>query len=101
MIAESLLEHETIDGKHILEIIEHGEIRSPILKREIPVDQIEEAEEEDEVPKKPAKQDDDTAVSLGRKLLRLLNYFLLRLCYFRREKHWYLPPTWKRVSLIR
>ena len=29
-IAEALLEHETIDGKHVLEILQHGEIRSPI-----------------------------------------------------------------------
>ena len=33
--AEALLEHETIDGKHVLEILEFGEIRSPIVKREI------------------------------------------------------------------
>jgi cell division protease FtsH len=30
-VAESLLEHETIDGKHVLEILQFGEIRSPIL----------------------------------------------------------------------
>jgi cell division protease FtsH len=30
-IAEALLEHETIDGKHVLEILQFGEIRSPIL----------------------------------------------------------------------
>ncbi|MBI5691736.1 MAG: ATP-dependent zinc metalloprotease FtsH [Verrucomicrobia bacterium] len=30
-IAEALLEHETIDGKHVLEILQHGEIRSPIV----------------------------------------------------------------------
>ena len=30
-IAEALLEHETIDGKHILEILQFGEIRSPIV----------------------------------------------------------------------
>ena len=29
-IAEALLEHETIDGKHVLEILQFGEIRSPI-----------------------------------------------------------------------
>ena len=32
--AKALLEHETIDGKHVYEILEHGEIRSPIIKRE-------------------------------------------------------------------
>jgi cell division protease FtsH len=30
-IAESLLEHETIEGKHVLEILEFGEMRSPIV----------------------------------------------------------------------
>jgi cell division protease FtsH len=30
-MAEALLEHETIDGKHVLEILQFGEIRSPIL----------------------------------------------------------------------
>jgi cell division protease FtsH len=30
-IAEALLEHETIDGKHVLEILQFGEIRSPIM----------------------------------------------------------------------
>ena len=30
-IAEALLEHETIEGRHVLEILEHGEIRSPIV----------------------------------------------------------------------
>ncbi len=30
-IAEALLEHETIDGKHVMEILQFGEIRSPIV----------------------------------------------------------------------
>ncbi|MBL9186824.1 MAG: ATP-dependent zinc metalloprotease FtsH [Opitutaceae bacterium] len=34
-IAAALLEHETIEGKHVLEILEHGEIRSPVV-RELP-----------------------------------------------------------------
>jgi cell division protease FtsH len=29
-IAEALLEHETIEGRHVLEILEFGEMRSPI-----------------------------------------------------------------------
>jgi cell division protease FtsH len=58
LIAESLLEHETIDGKHVLEIIEFGEMRSPIVKREIPVEASEEEVEADEKPKKKAKKDD-------------------------------------------
>jgi cell division protease FtsH len=31
MIANALLEHETIEGRHVLEILEFGEIRSPIV----------------------------------------------------------------------
>jgi cell division protease FtsH len=31
-IAAALIEFETLEGKHVLEILEHGEIRSPILK---------------------------------------------------------------------
>ena len=34
-IAAALLEYETIEGKHVMEIIEHGEVRSPV-HREIP-----------------------------------------------------------------
>jgi cell division protease FtsH len=30
-IAEALLEHETIDGKHVLEILQFGEVRSPFV----------------------------------------------------------------------
>jgi cell division protease FtsH len=59
VIAESLLEHETIDGKHVLEIIEYGEMRSPIIKREISPGEHDEDEEEDEVPRKLTKEGDD------------------------------------------
>lgn len=31
-IAQALLQYETIEGKHVHEIIEHGEIRSPVVK---------------------------------------------------------------------
>ncbi|MFT3781999.1 MAG: ATP-dependent zinc metalloprotease FtsH [Nibricoccus sp.] len=34
-IAEALLEYETIEGKHVLEILQFGEIKSPVV-REIP-----------------------------------------------------------------
>jgi cell division protease FtsH len=30
-IAQALLQYETIEGKHVLEILEYGEIRSPVL----------------------------------------------------------------------
>jgi len=35
-IAQTLLEHETIEGKHVLEILQHGEIRSPIVASKPP-----------------------------------------------------------------
>jgi cell division protease FtsH len=43
-IAEALLEHETIEGRHVLEILEFGEIRSPIATAFIskPLDKPEE-----------------------------------------------------------
>ena len=43
-IANALLEHETIEGRHVLEIIEFGEIRSPIASVQIgkPAEKIEE-----------------------------------------------------------
>ena len=50
--ADALLEHETIDGKHVHEIIEFGEIRSPITKREI----VEPEPEEEEVAPEDSKQ---------------------------------------------
>ncbi len=34
-IAAALLEHETLDGRHVMEILEHGEIRSPVAKVEL------------------------------------------------------------------
>ncbi len=40
-IAEALLEYETIEGKHVMEILEHGEIRSPVY-RELPLSKADE-----------------------------------------------------------
>ncbi|MEM8867099.1 MAG: ATP-dependent zinc metalloprotease FtsH [Verrucomicrobiota bacterium] len=54
--AEALLEHETIDGKHVLEILEFGEIRSPIIKRE-PISAEPEPEEEAKEEKESVKKD--------------------------------------------
>ena len=30
-VAQALLEHETIEGRHVLEILKDGEIKSPIV----------------------------------------------------------------------
>ncbi len=35
-VAEALLEHETIEGRHVLEILKHGEIKSPIVTVKLP-----------------------------------------------------------------
>ncbi|MFO8028158.1 MAG: ATP-dependent zinc metalloprotease FtsH [Opitutales bacterium] len=56
--AEALLEHETIEGRHVHEILEHGEIRSPIIKRDIPETEPEEPSEE-EKKKKAAEEEKD------------------------------------------
>jgi cell division protease FtsH len=57
-MAEALLEHETIDGKHVDEILEFGEMRSPVITRQ-PAEPEPEPESEEEEPKAKPKEDDD------------------------------------------
>jgi cell division protease FtsH len=57
-VADALLEHETIDGKHVNEILEFGEIRSPIVKRELVEPEPEEPEVEEVSEEKKPKKDD-------------------------------------------
>lgn len=57
--AESLLEHETIEGKHVHEIIEYGEMRSPITKRAAPEPEPEVEEGESDKKKTSPEKDDD------------------------------------------
>ncbi len=59
VLAEALLEHETVEGKHVHEILEFGEIRSPILKREIAPPEPEEAEEEEAEKKRTPGEEKD------------------------------------------
>ncbi|MGC6424981.1 MAG: ATP-dependent zinc metalloprotease FtsH [Lentimonas sp.] len=63
-IADALLEHETIDGKHVLEIIEHGEMRSPIIKRVIEEPKSDEEEAPADADKK-AKKDEESGGFAG------------------------------------
>lgn len=60
-IAEALLEHETLDGHHVEEIIEHGELKSPIIHTTYndAEDEAEEIEDDkkDEEEKKDDKKD--------------------------------------------
>jgi cell division protease FtsH len=58
-MAEALLEHETIDGVHVQEILDHGEMRSPIIKREIIESEAEPEEDSDDEVAKQAEEDDD------------------------------------------
>ncbi|MEO0794355.1 MAG: ATP-dependent zinc metalloprotease FtsH [Verrucomicrobiota bacterium] len=55
-VAEALLEYETIEGKHVHEILEFGELRSPVINNTTPPP---EAEEEDQAPAKPKKSKED------------------------------------------
>lgn len=57
-MADALLEHETIDGKHVNEILEFGEMRSPIIKR-IVAEPESEPDSADEASQPEAKEDDD------------------------------------------
>ncbi len=60
LLAESLLKHETLDGIHVKEILEHGEIRSPIHVR--PPSPNPSDDEEDGKPKKAAGKEDKDEV---------------------------------------
>jgi len=50
-IAEALLEYETIDGKHVLEILQFGELRSPVASSQPPKAEPPAAKK---LPEKPA-----------------------------------------------
>ena len=58
-MAAALLEHETIEGTHVSEILEFGEIRSPVTKRSLTeVEPQADADQEASTPP-PVKEDDD------------------------------------------
>ena len=60
-IAEALLEFETIEGKHVQEIVEYGEIRSEVIsnKTEEEKRKQEESEKEDSEEKKASDKSED------------------------------------------
>ena len=62
--AEALLEHETIEGKHIHEILEHGKIISPVITSTPDNSKVEE-EEIDESAAKDTKEDKDDEIQPG------------------------------------
>src|SRR5690606_20935405 len=43
-VTELLLKHETLEGKHVLEVLEHGDIRSPVQPQSRRPESQEEAE---------------------------------------------------------
>ena len=51
-IAEALLEYETIEGKHVQEIVEFGEIRSEVISTKTEELKQEEVEKEEKAAKK-------------------------------------------------
>jgi cell division protease FtsH len=57
-IAEALLEHETIEGRHVAEILQHGEIRSPIVMPLPP-------KLDEKAPEKPAAEKAASAGDIG------------------------------------
>ena len=58
-VAEALLEHETLEGYHVEEILEHGEIRSPILKKNQEQETETEKEKEEDKGTKQERPEDD------------------------------------------
>ena len=62
--AQALLEYETIEGKHVYEILKHGEIRSPILEAAATDDIPESSDLPDEkVESAEPVESDDKALS--------------------------------------
>ena len=54
--AQALLEYETIEGKHIHEILEHGKIISEVIKSTPDSSNTDEAEKESEAKEEPKKE---------------------------------------------
>jgi len=54
--AQALLEYETIEGKHIHEILEHGKIISEVIKSTPDSSDTDKAEKESEAKKEPKKE---------------------------------------------
>ena len=59
-IAQGLLEYETLEGKHVYEIIEFGEIRSTVFKKvEVPKAIVNESTDEEKEKVKEGKKDEE------------------------------------------
>ncbi|AWI10012.1 ATP-dependent zinc metalloprotease FtsH [Ereboglobus luteus] len=55
-IAQALIEYETLEGKHIMEILQHGEIKSPVINESMSKP-AEKTAEPKPAPTKPASDD--------------------------------------------
>ena len=58
-MADALLEHETIDGVHVKEILDHGKMLSPVIKREIEAVEPEPEEADAGAIETKTSEDDD------------------------------------------
>lgn len=57
ILANALLEYETLDGIHVKEILEHGKISSPIVKRQVNESDAESEKDVEPVPDKEGDQE--------------------------------------------
>ncbi|MGE4551247.1 MAG: cell division protein FtsH, partial [Opitutales bacterium] len=64
-VAAALLEFETIDGKHVDEILDTGEIQSPVLKSEPPSEPEDDDQEEEEAKKAKEEKDEGEGLEPG------------------------------------
>ena len=64
-VAEALLEFETIDGKHVHEILDTGEIQSPVLKSEPPSEPEDDDQGEEEAKKAKEEKDEREGLEPG------------------------------------
>lgn len=61
LIAQALLDYETLEGKHVQEILKYGEIRSPVIRNLQP----EPEKEEESVQEEKGAEDERTPEELG------------------------------------
>ena len=64
-VAEALLEYETIDGKHVHEILDTGEIQSPVLKSEPPSEPEDDDQGEEDTQKAKEEKDEGEGLEPG------------------------------------
>jgi cell division protease FtsH len=63
LLAEALLQHETLEGRHVMEIMEHGELRSPVIAFQIANTEDKEEASKEESADKDAEPDSEVSSS--------------------------------------